>query len=86
VGKTVIASRTSRALAAACVAASVALFAGGCGSKSSSTASSGTPKATTSATAAARAKYHAGEYCATSKEPVYRKLGLTCVNGRLKKT
>jgi hypothetical protein len=86
VGKTVIASRTSRALAAACVAVSVALFAGGCGSKSSSTASGGTSKATTSATAAATPKYHAGEFCATSKESVYRKLGFACVNGRLKKT
>ncbi|MBV9421844.1 MAG: hypothetical protein JOZ98_02960, partial [Solirubrobacterales bacterium] len=35
---------------------------------------------------AAAKKYHAGEFCSSSKEAVYRKLGLTCVNGRLKKT
>jgi hypothetical protein len=80
----VIASRTSPALATACVAALVALFAAGCGSKSSSTASGATSKATTPATAATQ-KYHAGEFCKTSKESVYRSLGLTCVNGRLKK-
>jgi hypothetical protein len=80
----VIASRTSRALATACVAALVALCAAGCGSKSSSPASSGTSNATTSTTAATQ-KYHAGEFCKTSKEPIYGTLGFTCVNGRLKK-
>jgi hypothetical protein len=83
--QTVILGRPPRAIAVACASVAVALFAADCGSKSSSTSTSSTSGSATSGAASAK-KYHAGEFCSSSKEAAYRKLGLTCVNGRLKKT
>ena len=70
-------SEVRRVLAIA--VAGVAIGAAGCGSSSKKTASASTANPSAATKAATAKAYHAGEFCTTKKDALYRAQGYKCV-------